>query len=162
MKPIPNYEGLYSITEDGKVWSHRRKRFLKPYAAKDGYPMVALSKNNKQLQAYIHRLVAITYIPNPHGYTDVNHKDEVKSHNWVDNLEWCSRSYNINYGTANTRRGAVISEKNSKPVYCVELDKTFPSETAVFQELKIHVNNVLRGNAKTAGGYHWQYAKDVL
>ena len=158
MKDIKNYEGLYAITEDGKVWSYRRKKFLKPYVHKDGYAMVGLPHS----PVYVHRLVAEAYIPNPEGFTDVNHKDECRHNNTVENLEWCSRKYNINYGTANSRRGKTISEKNSKPVYCVELDKTFSSGIEVYRELKIHVNNVLTGKAKTAGGYHWQYADKVV
>lgn len=105
MKDIPNYEGLYSITEDGQVWSYRKKRFLKPYDNGIGYQTVSLFKDKIGKQLLVHRLVAITYIPNPNNYPEVNHKDEKKWHNEVSNLEWCDHIYNNNYGTRNQRMG---------------------------------------------------------
>lgn len=106
MKDIKGYEGKYAVTSCGKVWSYRRKKFLKPYIHGNGYPMVGLPHS----PVYVHRLVAEAYIPNPNGYTDVNHKDECKQHCWVNNLEWCTRKYNINYGTANKRRGRRVHQ----------------------------------------------------
>lgn len=158
MKDIKGYEGLYAVTEDGRVWSYRRKKFLKPYIHNSGYAMVGLP--NKY--CYVHRLVAEAYLPNPEGFTDVNHKDECRHNNNVENLEWCNRTYNINYGTANSRRGKAIREKHSKPVLCIELNKVFPSAIAVSRELRINVANAVLGKAKTAGGYHWQYVDKML
>ena len=155
MKPIPNYEGLYAVTEDGKVWSHRRKRFLKNTV--QNYLSVSLFKNGQGKQFYVHRLVAMVYIPNPNNYPEVNHKDENKLNPHVSNLEWCDRKYNIQYGTR--------TERTRKPVYCVELDKTFPSVIATSKELGLDLGGVYyccRGMIETVKGYHLQYAKDVL
>lgn len=86
MKPIKNYEGLYSITEDGQVFSHISNKFLK--TVKKIYEEVRLkTKDGKQKCHFIHRLVAETYIDNPNNYPCVNHKDENPLNNHVDNLE---------------------------------------------------------------------------
>ena len=108
MKDIKGYEGLYAVTEDGRVWSHRRKKFMSPVGLKDSYKQVSLYKDGVCKQFLIHRLVAEAYIPNPYGYTDVNHKDEIKDHNWADNLMWMSHKDNINYGSANEKRAACM------------------------------------------------------
>lgn len=86
MKDIKNYEGLYAITSCGRVWSYRNQMFLKPANAGKGYLKVGLSKNGFLEQCYVHRLVAEAYIPNPLGLPEVNHLDEIKSHNYVNNL----------------------------------------------------------------------------
>ncbi len=104
--PIIGYEGLYSITSFGRVWSHLRYRkykniqrkcggkFLKSGLNKDGYLHVILYKNNKQKTHTIHRLVAIAFIPNPDNLPEVNHKDGVKINCRKDNLEWCTKEEN--------------------------------------------------------------------
>ena len=96
MKDIRDYEGLYAITEDGKVWSYRSKKFLKPEIMKLGYLRYALSKNGKTKKYLAHRLVAEAYIPNPNNYNEVSHIDETRDNNCVDNLEWCSHAINCN------------------------------------------------------------------
>lgn len=107
MKEIPGFEGRYAVTSCGKVYSIRYKRFLKLIGGKGNYQMIGLyDAEGNYKQEYVHRLVAKTYIPNPCGYKEVNHKDEIKDHNWVDNLEWCSRKYNINYGSRSARSAA--------------------------------------------------------
>lgn len=123
MKDIPGYEGQYAITSCGRVWSYSRKKFLKTQTFEDGYKHVILYKNKRQVPFLVHRLVALTYIPNPNDYPCVNHKDEVKDNNWIKNLEWCSRSYNARYGTAIHRK----QEKLNKPVMCNETGECFPS-----------------------------------
>lgn len=110
MKDIQGYEGLYAITSCGKVWSHRRKMFLKPQPDKDGYLCVYLSNHCEKKCFKIHRLVAEAYIPNPENKRCVNHKDEDKSHNYLNNLEWMTDYENCNYGTRNKR----ISEIQKK------------------------------------------------
>ena len=112
MKDIPGYEGHYAITSCGRVWSYKRNRFLKPSTDKYGYLHVVLYKNGKGKHKFIHQLVAEAYIPNPNNLPQVNHKDEVRTHNWINNLEWCDVTYNNNYGTRNA--------KIAKKVICLE------------------------------------------
>lgn len=115
-KDIEGYEGLYQVSNMGRVKSLPKYRktiyeyiskpmILSPRArGKKGYLAVALKKGNKVKQLAIHRLVAFAFCPNPNSYIEVNHKDEDKTNNRADNLEWCSRSYNVNYGLANEKR----------------------------------------------------------
>ena len=116
-RPVVGYVGLYEVSDDGLV------RSLSPKATKDGglltqaisqygYSRVALCKSSKHKKFYVHRLVAAAFIPNPNDYPCVNHKDENKLNNRVDNLEWCTVKYNTNYGTARARM--VFAQ--SKPV----------------------------------------------
>ena len=101
MKDILGFEGRYAITSCGKVYSYKAKKFLKPRVDKDGYLAVSLScggRNHKKY-CFIHRLVALAYIPNPENKPTVNHKDEIKSHNYVGNLEWMTMAEQNVYGT---------------------------------------------------------------
>ena len=97
-KKIKDYEN-YMISNFGRVKSLKRNLILKPEIRRQYYS-VQLYKNKNQNNFQIHRLVAITFIKNPHNLKYVNHKDENKLNNHVDNLEWCTASYNTNYGTA--------------------------------------------------------------
>lgn len=107
MKDIVGYEGLYAVTEDGKVWSYRKNRWMKiDYST--GYGTVGLAKDKQYKAHYVHRLVAQAFIPNPLNYPIVNHKNEDKTKNEVDNLEWCNHSYNNSYGTANQHRSETM------------------------------------------------------
>ena len=110
-KDIKNYEGLYQISNFGNVKSLKKKaghstrceKILKTHLDKDGYVYVTLCKNNKTHLATIHRLIAEAFIPNPDNLPQINHKDEDKTNNNIDNLEWCTCKYNINYGTRTER-----------------------------------------------------------
>jgi hypothetical protein len=158
MVDIPGYEGLYAVTSCGKVWSYKKQKFKAQRLRKDGYMDINLYKDRKVKSFLVHRLVAQAYIPNPLGLSDINHLDENRTHNWVNNLQWCSHKDNNNYGTHNER----IAKAHSKPVYCVELDKTFPSLKSAGEELNIHSQNIsacCKGKQKTTGGYHWRYAE---
>lgn len=106
MVDISGYEGVYAITSCGKVWSYKRKKFLKNCLdPRTGYYQVCLYKDGGKHHAIhlIHRLVANAYLPNPNGYPCINHLDEIKEHNYLNNLEWCTYKYNCNYGTRNSR-----------------------------------------------------------
>ena len=155
MKDIVGYEGEYAITRDGNVWSYKSKKFLKPADNNGkGYMTICLIKNGKKKTHYIHRLVAEAFIPNPDNLPQVNHLDENKSNNCVENLEWCDAKYNINYGTR--------IERISKPVYCEELNRTFKSGKEAAKELGIsneNICNCCKGKLKTTGGFHWRYAE---
>lgn len=99
MRDIKGFEGHYAITSCGKVWSYKSKKFLKPYITQSGYLTVNLSKNSKAKPYRIHRFVAETYLDNPDNLPYVNHKNENKTHNYLNNLEWCNAEYNSNYGS---------------------------------------------------------------
>ena len=164
MKDILNFEGLYAATEDGQIWSYRKKKFLKPSGG-DGYQSVTLyDADGKGKVYFVHRLIATTFLPNPDNLPEVNHKNEIKSKNNVDNLEWCTHAYNMAYGNTKQRQKEAmqrINKKNRIPVYCVELDRTFSHRLEASQELGIHPQSIFdccKGRMKTAGGYHWRYA----
>lgn len=115
-KDIPGYEGEYGVTIDGKVYSYKRNKFMKPALGKQGYLYIHLQQGNKGKKYKIHRLVAMTYISNPNNYPCINHKDENKLNNHVSNLEWCTYKYNTNYGTCIQRRAKKMTGENN-PMY---------------------------------------------
>lgn len=97
MKAIPNYEN-YLIDEQGNIFSTLTNKYIKSCKRKDGYLLVGLYKNGARTNFQVHRLVALTYIPNPNNYPQVNHIDENKENNSIENLEWCTTQYNLTYG----------------------------------------------------------------
>ena len=104
-RDIENYEGLYQISNFGRVKSlhYEREKILKLSNAKDGYLQITLqNKGGKSFQ--IHRLVANAFIPNPNNFSQVNHIDENKKNNKAKNLEWCTPLYNIRYGNGIKKR----------------------------------------------------------
>ena len=96
-KPIIGYENLYKINNYGEVLSLRSNKILKPNNNGIGYFIIQLCKNGKRKNYLIHRLVAEHFLDNPNNLPEVNHKDEDKSNNFVNNLEWCEHKYNMNY-----------------------------------------------------------------
>ena len=119
-KDVVGFEGLYKVSNKGNVYSVRRVSSqgkkcggstLKPRCVGYGYLQVSLYKNGKMERKFIHRLVAEAFIPNPESLPQVNHKDEVKGNNNVENLEWCTSEYNNNHGTRNERRVKAQSKK---------------------------------------------------
>lgn len=105
-KPIPGYEGLYEVSDIGRVRSlFRYKRILDTHPNKgNGYIYVQLWKDGKGKNHAVHRLVAMCFCENPHDKPFVNHKDETRTNNHADNLEWVTHKENCNYGTAIKRR----------------------------------------------------------
>lgn len=144
MRDIPNFEKLYAIDETGKVWSYYTNKYLTPSLNGAGYYQVILVKDKIKYHKTIHRLVAETFIPNPNNLQVVNHKDEDKTNNNVDNLEWCSHKYNSNYGSAPARLSEKLKEYNNNnpfvrtgennpksiQIKCIETQEIFPSFTA--------------------------------
>lgn len=125
-KDIVGYEGKYQVSNLGNVRSldrvvqfkdGRQARYKstqrKPVRKQDGYLHIMLSDESKTKKSItIHRLVALAFVPNPNGFTEINHRDEDKENNQADNLEWCDRLYNCRYGT----RGERISKAHQRPV----------------------------------------------
>lgn len=159
-KNIEGYEGLYQVSNMGRVKSLKwgKERILRPIDNK-GYLLVQLWKNKKGKFYLVHRLVSRAFIPNPDNLPFINHRDECKTNNFVDNLEYCDREYNVNYGTAIQRR--------SKTVYQYTLDgelvKEYPSTHDVERQLgyaQSHISKCCNGKRKTAYGYIWSYIKE--
>ena len=160
MIDIKGYEGKYAVTSCGKVWSYKRKKFLKPIRNHKGYERVFLSTDKGVNNVSIHKLVATAYIPNPNNFPQINHKDENKENNSVNNLEWCTNKYNSNYGTRNIR----MARSKWRKVLCIELNRIFDSEKQAEAELKIGVSRISEccsGKNKTARGYHLRYADEI-
>lgn len=182
-KDIEGYEGFYQVSNLGRVKSlerdvyypngtiirHMEEKILVPSLGGGGYPFVHLHKNRKIKQEYVHRLVAMAFIENPENKPQVNHRDEVKTNNVVENLEWCTSVYNANYGTRiqrcvqNHRSYKLGNNPSAKAVFCVELNKTFDCAKRAEEELGIwgtSIIKVCKGKAKTTGGFHWRYANE--
>ncbi len=179
-KDIEGYEGLYQISNLGRVkrldryvkgrWGNYyllNGKLIKERKTKDGYLRVGLQTGKKQKMFAIHRLVAKAFIPNPDNLPQVNHKDENKENNCVDNLEWCTAKYNINYGNCIEYRSKKrINGKNSKTVYQYSIDgqfiKEWPSTREIQRSLGFAKSNIVtccNGKIKTAYGYKWSYTK---
>lgn len=161
-KDIPNYEGLYQASNLGRIKSiFRYKKMLKFYTDKDGYLRVRLYKNGKSVYKGVHKWIAETFISNPNNYVEVNHKNEIKTDNNVENLQWCNNLYNINYGTGKERSAL----KRSKKVLQYDLEGNFIKEYISLSEASRQNNinvsnicNVCNGKRKQANGYIWKYA----
>lgn len=109
-KDIEGYKGHYQVSNHGQVRSVKGKvpYILKGDYQPNGYKRVYLWKDGEKENFLVHRLVALSFLPNPYGYSDVNHIDEDKSNNRITNLEWCTHLYNMNYGSVKKK----ISEAN--------------------------------------------------
>lgn len=164
MKEISGFEG-YLVDEEGNIYSEKTGRFLSQSFTNDGYLKVGLTKDGKVFTKAVHRLVAEAFIPNPTNLPEVNHIDENKVNNVVDNLEWCDSKYNCNYGTRNERMASSKLNGNSKKVRQLDLDDNFirewPSVRQVERECGYNQAAISRaaiGKQKTAYGYKWKYA----
>lgn len=149
-KPIPNYE-FYIINKKGNVINTKTGTYLKQSLNKYGYYRVALCKNGKAKTIYIHTLVAKVFIPNPNNYKIVNHKDENKTNNNVENLEWCDIKYNHNYGNALIKNGKAhrkpITARNGIYKIIADSFKTLSS----YLNIKSNANNYINNNFKCKG-----------
>ena len=162
-KYIEGFEGLYGISDSGQVWSCRKHRSLKPTIDRYGYEKVVLSKDGKAFYRTVHRLVAEAFIPNPNNLTTVNHINEDKTDNRVDNLEWLSIADNDNHGTRNER---MADAKSKLPVEQILSDgSTVRYKGVKDASRKTGINRCCialccKGTRKTAGGYKWRYINE--
>lgn len=173
-RPIEGFECLYEVSNLGRVKSLDRwvvykdgkKRLFKGQLLisvrnRDGYMRVCLHKDSLQYNKCIHRLVAEAFIPNPNNLPMVNHIDEVKTNNRVDNLEWCDAQYNAIYGTAIQRRlekyKKKVNQYNKDGVFIKQWDS--PKDAADCLGIdRFHIYHVCKGERRFAGGYIWRYA----
>lgn len=163
-KEVLGYDTLYEVSNLGRVRTRRHDelgytkeyRFVEPCDNGKGYLRFNWKVGGKQKTAYLHRLVAEAFIPNPEGLNEINHLDEDKTNCRVDNLEWCTHAYNCRYGTRNIRSG----EKRGKAVVCVETGVRYGSLKEACEKLGVvntALSNCLNGRSNTCIGYHWRY-----
>ena len=174
-KDIKGYEGLYAVNEKGEIKALERKvkkgdcwvtkkECLKNFALHRGYLKVRLSKNGKAKTYRVHRIVAEAFIENPNNYTEVNHIDEDKTNNCVENLEWCDREHNIEHSI---KSGKFIIRAVSQYDLEGNFIKTYKSVSEAERETSIprtHICKCVLGRYghKTAGGYIWKSVKDIV
>lgn len=177
-KPIEGYESLYEISNFGIVKSIGRKYrwnnniyilkkpiFPKLKRNRTGHLQVVLSKDGHSKMFLVHRLVAFAFIPNPQNLPIINHIDENPSNNSVDNLEWCTRKYNCNYGNARVHNSKThINNINlSAPVICLKngcVVAEYPSMWEAQRQTGALQQNIMKccqGLRHTAAGFSWQY-----
>ena len=167
-RDIEGYEGLYQVSNWGRVKSLKKKGNSKERiltASNNNtkkYWRVQLSKNDKIKHFAVHRLVALAFIPNPQNLPQVNHKDENKDNNNVLNLEWCTVKQNTNYGTRNKRASKkMINGKLAKPILQFSLKGEFIKEWESISEIKrqlnINVSYTLLNKTIHTYNYLWFY-----
>lgn len=151
-KDIDEYEG-FQVSDKGRVrYILDKPAFRRPYTTKNAIIDLKNSGTGyfrpKGIRKYIHRLVALAFIPNPHHYNQVNHIDEIKKHNWKENLEWCSQKYNNNWGTTPHRRNSAIREKFSSEEarYKMSVSRKGKKQTkeAIEHETKAHMKPIVQ------------------
>lgn len=159
----------YSVTPDGRIINSRGKEKELQVDA-HGYAKVDLYNNSKKSSKRVHRLVAEAYIPNPDNKPDVNHKDGNKLNNFVENLEWCTKSENMQhaYRTGLARPScSMLGRKNpnggrkGKPIRIVETGEEFDSILECAKSIggnDRHIHDCLTGRQKTHCGYHFERA----
>ena len=169
-KEIHGTGGKYLISTDGEVMAISRQvkfgnvyrwtetKLLTPRDNGKGYLELEFLGKHR----YIHRLVAEAFIPNPDNLPQVNHKDENKANNTVENLEWCERVYNVNYGTGIERS----KEKRFGDRFVVinlDTGEVYKTPKDASRATGIHndsISRVCKGKSKTAGGYRWRYLNE--
>lgn len=179
-KDIEGYEGLYQISDYGRVKSlskrflvsnqygkskgyrTQKSKILKPQLDKYGYLRVTLC-NNKHKLFQVHRLVGLSFVPNLQLLPLINHKDENKTNNHVDNLEWCTHKYNVNYGTSIER----IIKSQSIKVNQYDLNGNFIKQWMGINEAgrilsinRANIISVCQGKRNMAGGFIWRYVDE--
>lgn len=167
-KDIQNYEGLYQVSNLGRVKSFRQSTklrckseyILKPFLANNGYAQVTLYNNTKKHKFLVHRLVACAFIPNPDNLPQINHKDEDRTNNVVDNLEWCTAEYNNAYGTAKLRAIDTVSKPIEQVTFDGKVIAIYRSTRIASEILKINTGTLKSAVIKHSqcNGYFWRYS----
>lgn len=177
-RDIPGYEGYYQISNHGNVrgldryvmntgnYSKESKLIYvkgKMMAQKDpgnGHLVVHLTRDHKSKQFYVHRLVALAFIPNPDNLPIVNHKDENPLNNHVSNLEWATYQYNTNYGTCIERRSMAITRRIKRLSMTGEIIDEWDSIKDASKHTNVDPSSIsacAKGKRNSAGGYKWEY-----
>ena len=183
-----NIEGYpnYQVSNMGRIkrlstgYYRRTEKILKPQLQNNGYLHIKLSQKDKTKCILVHRLVAQVFIPNPNNKPQENHINEDKTNNRVENLEWCDRKYNINYGNGISKRvktnkengtykkiGEINSKIRSKSILQFSKDNSFIRRWDCIMDVQRELGydnkqicSCLKNRQKTAKGFKWVYADD--
>ena len=183
-----NIEGYpnYQVSNMGRIkrlstgYYRRTEKILKPQLQNNGYLHIKLSQKDKTKCILVHRLVAQVFIPNPNNLPQVNHINEDKTDNRVENLEWCTQKYNINYGNGISKRvktnkengtykkiGEINSKIRSKSILQFSKDNSFIRRWDCIMDVQRELGydnkqicSCLKNRQKTAKGFKWVYADD--
>ena len=167
-KDIPDYEGLYQVSNLGRVKSVKNGCVKSYHKNRRGYCMVELYKSNRREHKYIHRLVARVFIPKSEWKETINHKDENKENNRLDNLEFMSFIENIKYGTRGERSGKNRINHPLRSLQICQYDEEMKlvnewvSIAEAHRQTGITRPNIikcLKGYRQHAGGYRWAYKR---
>lgn len=172
-KDVLGYEGVYQVSDKGRVkclnYRHTGiEKLMTPQNNGHGYYWVAFRFNGKHKKdyKYVHRLVAEAFLENPQNYSDINHKDEDRSNNCADNLEWCTTKYNLAYGSRHEREIETQRKTHPNRIAVLQFSKDgsligkYGSQREAQRETGVHSSSVsacCNGKLKTAGGYVWKY-----
>lgn len=170
-KPVPGYEGLYEVSDKGEVVSLPRNyhygtiytRTLLQQREDRGYLRVVLYQNGKRHCLPVHRLVAGAFIPNPDNLPWVNHKDENRRNNRVDNLMWCTPKQNTNWGTCRSKISKAVSKQVDQYAKDGTFIKRWQSMTEAAKALRLPLSEIskcTRTTQYTSGGFYWRYANE--
>lgn len=176
--PIPGFQGIYSISDIGRVKSHSRvsnnrwgkmiykEKILNPTLGSDGYLYVGLCRNYYRVTTKVHRIVAKSFIPNPDFKETVNHINGVRHDNRVENLEWATMMENVHHahklGLVNHAKGE--RNKKSRPVNKRSAEgvvlKTYPSIRTANQE-GFNSHSIIKScrSGNLYKGFQWDYIK---
>ena len=172
-KDIQGYEGLYQVSNLGNVKNKiqpylKQEKIYKKFSNSNGYLFVGLRKDKKRKFKYIHRLVAEAFIPNPNNLLQINHKDENKQNNCVNNLEWCTNKYNQNYGTIKERKKNSYKIKNNYLIAQYDKNMSLIKFHNSFREIErklkydhCAISRCCKNKQKTSYGYVWRIIKNV-
>lgn len=162
--PVKDFEEFYEVSNEGVVRSKDRicdkgrtskGRMIKQWENLRGYKMVTLSKHGKQKHFPVHRLVAIAYLENPENLPCINHKDENKTNNNSDNLEWCNYQYNNTYRERHLVNASPVAQiKNGETIATYKSVRYAGKQTGICY---VDIIKCAQGKNKHAGGYQWKY-----
>ena len=183
-RDIKGFEGFYQVSNLGRVKSIACRRLsgrdkggdfaiaqtehiMTPVVSESGYLKIVLRNNSRAFKTSVHRLVATAFISNPKNLQFVNHINENKKDNIAENLEWCTHSYNCNYGTRSNRQSKAMKNHASLSIPVIKLTKEgveierYPSISEASRKNGINVSNIAncckgKAGSNSAGGFKWE------
>lgn len=158
-KVLKLYGADISVYDDGSVWIHRGSRNKRRFGSTSdkGYKTVLIRDNGRERTVFVHRLVALAFVPNPDNKPQVNHKDGNKTNNRPENLEWVTLAENMSH------RSKVLKSYPKRAVVCIDRGIEFESVSEASEIMGISrasITECAKGKRKTAGGHRWAYADE--